>query len=79
MLEVIKIYILVDENEVIELIKKHKARIVYLPDVGDDFYAKPLENCDKLYGKILGCKNYPKWLKAVNDKGDLFEIDYSYF
>ncbi len=68
-----------DENEVIELIKKHKARIVYLPDVRDDFYAKPLENCDKLYGKILGCKNYPKWLKAVNDKGDLFEIDYSYF
>ncbi len=67
-----------DENRVKELIRKHEVGSIYLIDTQDGFYANPLENCDKLYGKILGCKNYPQWLVLVpNTNGSLFKIDYS--
>ena len=66
-----------DENKVIELIKKHKVGSIYLTKEVDTFYVNPKENCDKLYGKILGCKNYPKWLKLIdNTNGAMFEVDY---
>ena len=67
-----------NEGKVIELLKKHKVGSVYLSDTKDDFYKEPLKNCDKLYGKILGCKNYPNWLIPVDKtNGALFRVDYS--
>ena len=50
---------------------------VYLIDTNDGFYENPNKNCDKLYGMILGCKNYPKWLTPVYGTNDaMFAIDY---
>ena len=68
-----------DEREVINLMKKHKVGSVYLVDTLDNYYAEPKNNCDKLYGMILGCKNYPEWLIPVDGKDYLFKIDYTKF
>lgn len=66
-----------DENEVAGLIRKHRVRSVFLLKTSDEAYYKdPLKNCDKLYGKILGCSNYPDWLKVIHNRDYyLFSID----
>ncbi len=66
-----------DEKEVVRLIKKHHAKTVVLPIEikDDDYYKEPLQNCDKLYGKILGCKNYPQWLRLKSvDSADNIQV-----
>jgi len=62
-----------DEAYVIELLKKHKVgSILLLPtSIDDQYYIEPMKNCDKLYGKILGCHNYPSWLKLLHE-GDYY-------
>lgn len=74
------IFFSTDEQKVKDLIKKHQVHTIFLSGFreNDDYYVKPKENCDKLYGKILGCYNYPEWLKVINNQGYyLFEVDYS--
>lgn len=67
-----------DEKKVAELIRKHHVRAIFLPKgLGDEYYIAPKANCDKLYGKILGCKNYPTWLRVINDTDYfMYEVDY---
>ena len=73
------IFFSTDEQKVKDLIKKHQVHTIYLYGYreNDDYYINPEKNCDKLYGKILGCRNYPDWLKIINTQGYyLFEVDY---
>lgn len=69
-----------DEDEVIKLLLKHKVKTILLPYYATlDYFINPKENCDKLYGKIYGCQNYPDWLKLkFSDKNNnliFFEIE----
>ena len=71
------IFFSANEEKVKELLKKHKVNYVLLfKNLDADYYQKPEENCDKLYGKILACHNYPKWLKPMYLESEyfLFEV-----
>lgn len=69
-----------DEEKVLRLLSLHKVKTIFLPLTPDkDYYVQPELNCDKLYGKIWGCHNYPQWL-IKKDENELenyviFEID----
>lgn len=70
----------VDEDEVLGLLHKHKVKTIVLPMRGDtEYFTEPDNNCDKLYGKILACRNYPPWLteKAASEKRNyiILEVD----
>lgn len=55
-----------DEDEVMQLLLKHQVKTIILPMFGDaEYFVNPEHNCNKLYGKILGCHNYPIWLKET--------------
>jgi len=72
-----RIFFSSDENEVKALIKKHQVKYIFLPvGLDETYYQNPLKNCDKLYGQILGCHNYPQWLKVLHQGDDyyLFEV-----
>lgn len=65
-----------DESEVLSLIKKHQVKYIFLPvGLDESYYQQPLNNCDKLYGKILGCHNYPKWLKVLHQGNDYYLLE----
>ncbi|MBP5698403.1 MAG: hypothetical protein J6W96_02605, partial [Alphaproteobacteria bacterium] len=67
-----------DEEAVKKLLKKHKVNYILLfNELDSDYYQNPEKNCDRLYGKILGCHNYPTWLKPkyLESEYFLFEID----
>lgn len=75
-----KILFSADENEVLSLLNKHLVTTIILPKKGDiRYFVEPDKNCDKLYGKILGCHNYPIWLKetASNERRNyvVLEVD----
>ena len=70
-----------NEEKVLQLLLKHQVKTIILPYQLNDkeYYAEPEQNCDKLYGKIWGCRNYPQWLiaKDINERENymIFEID----
>ncbi|MCM1323861.1 MAG: hypothetical protein NC218_06840 [Acetobacter sp.] len=68
-----------DEKEVLRLIRKHRVDYVFLADglkEESDYYVAPEKNCDKLYGKILGCGNVPDWLVPLEaPAGYLYRVD----
>ena len=70
-----------DEEKVLQLLAKHKVKTILMPlQVNDKkYYTEPERNCDKLYGKIWGCRNYPQWLMVaeINERENymVFEIN----
>lgn len=70
-----------DETKVLQLLLKHKVKTIIMPwQLHDEkYYVEPKLNCDKLYGKIWGCRNYPQWLTVaeINEHGNymVFEIN----
>lgn len=57
-----------DMKKVVELIKKHQVGTIMLPlEIDKNYYKEPQKNCDKLYAKMLSCRDYPEWIKE-NDK-----------
>ena len=67
-----------DMNEVIKLIRKHKVGSIYIPqNMDSDYYKEPEKNCDKLYGQIMKCGNYPEWLIKKNHPNSyLYVVDW---
>ena len=67
-----------DMNEVIKLIRKHKVGSIYIPqNMDSDYYKEPENNCDKLYGQIMKCGNYPEWLiKKDHPNSYLYIVDW---
>lgn len=67
-----------DMNKVIKLIRKHKVGSIYIPqNMDSDYYKEPEKNCDKLYGQIMKCGNYPEWLIKKNHPNSyLYVVDW---
>lgn len=74
-----KILFSTDKDEVIKLIRKHKVGSIYLPyDIDSKYYAEPEKNCDRLYGQIMKCGNYPDWLiKKEMPNSYFFIVDWT--
>ena len=74
-----KILFSTDKDEVIKLIRKHKVGSIYLPyDIDSKYYAEPEKNCDRLYGQIMKCGNYPDWLiKGKMPNAYFFTVDWT--
>lgn len=74
-----QIFFSTDEQEVAQLIRKHKVSYLFLTEglSTDIYYQEPLKNCDKLYGQILGCRNVPAWLEEIKTPaGFLYRVNY---
>ena len=67
-----------DSDKVVKLIRKHKVGSIYLPlNMDSDYYKEPEKNCDKLYGQIMKCGNYPEWLIKQNTSNSyLYTVDW---
>ena len=74
-----KILFSTDKDEVIKLIRKHQVGSIYLPyNIDSKYYAEPKKNCDRLYGQIMKCGNYPDWLiKGKMPNAYFFTVDWT--
>lgn len=68
-----------DEAELKRLLQKHQVTTIYLSpsSCSDNYYIKPKENTDKLYGKIISGKNVYPWLEKIAE--NLYTINYDKF
>jgi len=63
-----KIFFSENEDEVRALLDKHQVKyVLLLPNYDVEYYSMPEKNSNKLYGKILGSKQYPVWLKPLHE------------
>ena len=69
-----RLFFTTDENEIKQLLQKHRINYVYLPKTEfnngkvsyrSDYYIEPEKNIDKFYGKIMTGKKIYDWLEVV--------------
>ena len=86
-----RLFFTTDENEIKQLLQKHRINYVYLPQTEfnngkvsyrSDYYIEPEKNIDKFYGKIMTGKNIYNWLEAVPSdlkNGTVYKVRFELF
>ena len=67
-----------EEDDIKKLLQKHDIQYLYLERYDDfEYYVKPEQNTDKLYGKVLSGKNLYEWMEKIEDT--LYKVNYTKF